>query len=119
MKIFFRPLLVFLLLAVSLSNLNGQSHTQKYSWSNLPKVATPVFKSDTFNITQFGAKPDGLTLNTESINNAIKTCSQKGGGVVLVPGGVWQTGPVVMQNNVNLHVSRSAILLFTNDFNQY
>ncbi|WP_241739210.1 glycoside hydrolase family 28 protein [Pontibacter beigongshangensis] len=102
-----------------MDNLYGQSETQKFSWSNLPKVAAPAFKSDTFNIAQFGAKPDGLTLNTENINNAIKACSNKGGGVVLVPGGVWVTGPVVMQNNVNLHISRNAMLLFTNDFDQY
>jgi polygalacturonase len=112
-------LLMLLFTLINLGDLYGQSYTQKYSWNNLPKVVAPVFKRDTFNIAQFGAKPDGLTLNTASINKAIITCSSKGGGVVLVPGGVWQTGPVVLQNNVNLHISRNAMLLFTNDFNQY
>jgi len=97
----------------------AQTTQRKYSWENLPTAVLPEFKKDTFNINQYGAKPDGQTLNTASINNAIKECSNKGGGVVLVPGGVWLTGPVVLQNNVNLHISRSAILLFTNDFSQY
>ena len=97
----------------------GQSIQKKFSWNNLPSAVSPDFKRDTFNITQYGAKADGQTLNTGSINTAIKDCSSKGGGVVLVPGGVWLTGPVVMQNNVNLHVSTNAILLFTSDFNQY
>ncbi|MEI6945941.1 glycoside hydrolase family 28 protein [Paraflavisolibacter sp. H34] len=99
--------------------LQAQPAPKKYSWDHLPQAVVPTFKKDTFNIVRYGAKPDGATLNTESINKAIKACSQKGGGVVYVPGGVWLTGPVVLQNNVNLHLGRSAILLFTADFNQY
>jgi len=112
---------LLLLSSVLLSGLNTEAQTipKKYSWDNLPSAVKPEFKRDTFNIARYGAKPDGQTLNTTSINGAIKDCSSKGGGVVLVPEGVWLTGPVVMQNKVNLHISRSAILLFTNDFSQY
>ncbi|MBN9297949.1 MAG: glycoside hydrolase family 28 protein [Filimonas sp.] len=85
----------------------------------LPVVQQPVFKKDTFNITKYGAVADGVTLNTKSINNAIAACSQKGGGVVLVPGGLWLTGPIEMKSNVNLHIKRDALLQFTNDFDQY
>jgi polygalacturonase len=90
-----------------------------YSWANLPRAAEPVFRKDTFNIVDHGAVADGLTLNTNSINRAITTCSSKGGGVVLVPGGIWLTGPIEMKSNINLHIERDAILLFTTDFNQY
>lgn len=93
--------------------------SNNFSWTNLPKVTEPVFKKDTFSIVQYGAVADGLTLNTVSINKAIVDCSQKGGGVVLIPGGLWLTGPVEMRSNVNLHVVRDAMLLFTADFNQY
>jgi polygalacturonase len=86
---------------------------------NLPKVKQPGFKTDTFNIVQYKAKGDGITLNTQSINNAIADCSTKGGGVVLIPGGVWLTGPVELKNDVNLHLDRDAVLLFTSDFTQY
>jgi polygalacturonase len=100
--------------------VNAQSTKAKeYSWTNLPKVQQPVFKKDTFDIRSFGAKSDGYTLNTTSINNAIAACSKKGGGVVLIPQGLWLTGPVELKSNVNLHVKRSAILQFTSDFNQY
>ncbi|MEO5912007.1 MAG: glycoside hydrolase family 28 protein [Pelobium sp.] len=85
----------------------------------MPIIKTPVFKKDTFNIEKFGAIADGLTLNTRSINDAINECSKKGGGVVLVPGGLWLTGPVEMKSNVNLHIKRDAILLFTPDKSQY
>ena len=83
------------------------------------KVLLPSFKKDTFNILKYGAKADGVTLNTNSINQAIDACSKKGGGVVLVPGGMWLTGPIVLKNNVNLHLQRSAVLQFTSDFTQY
>ena len=92
---------------------------QQYSWQNLPHVGKPYFKADTFNIIKFGAKADGLTLNTKSINKAIDACSAKGGGVVLVPQGLWLTGPVVLKSNVNLHISRAALLQFTDDKSQY
>jgi polygalacturonase len=95
------------------------AQTKPYSWSNLPKVARPVFKKDTFNVLKYGAKPDGITLNTKSINNAINACSAKGGGVVLIPTGLWITGPIVLKSNVNLHVSRAALLQFTDDKSQY
>ncbi len=85
----------------------------------LPPVKATSFKKDTFNIIKFGAKSDPFVLNTKSINAAIDACSQKGGGVVLVPGGFWITGPIVLKSNVNLHVNRDAIIQFTDDFSQY
>ncbi len=87
--------------------------------SMLPEIERPVFKKDTFNIKDYGAVGDGVTLNTESINRAIKECSQAGGGVVLVPQGFWLTGPVELQSNVNLSIKRDAILQFTTDFDEY
>lgn len=59
-----------LLIVISSATAKPQS-SRKYNWDNLPKAQTPVFKTDTVNILNFGAKPDGQTLNTEKINNAI------------------------------------------------
>lgn len=108
-----------LLLAGSVNYASAQTAAKPYSWTNLPKVARPVFKKDTFNILKYGAKPDGISLNTTSINKAIDACSAKGGGVVLIPQGLWLTGPIKLKSNVNLHVSRAALLQFTADKSQY
>ncbi|MDI3320909.1 glycoside hydrolase family 28 protein [Pinibacter soli] len=97
----------------------AQNSPGKYSWSNLPTAQLPSFKSDTLRITNFGAVADGITLNTRSINEAITACSKKGGGVVLIPGGLWLTGPIELKSNVNLHLVRDAVLLFSPDINQY
>ena len=85
----------------------------------LPVIQSPVFKKDTLNIKKYGAIADGNTLNTKAINDAIETLSKKGGGVVLVPSGLWLTGPIVIKNNINLHLTSGATLLFTPDKNKY
>ncbi len=101
--------------------VNAQSPGTKksYSFENLPKVVVPVFKKDTLNIIKYGAKNDGITLNTMSINKAIADCNKKGGGVVLIPEGLWLTGPIELKSNVNLHLAKNALLQFTKDFDQY
>ncbi|KQC01323.1 glycoside hydrolase family 28 protein [Pedobacter sp. Hv1] len=111
------PTIFTLLLLASPFLSNAQK--QPYSFSNLPVVAKTLFKADTLNIIKFGAKSDGVTLNTKSINDAIIACNKKGGGVVLVPKGLWLTGPIELKSNVNLHLQKNAILQFTKDFDQY
>lgn len=85
----------------------------------LPVVIAPKFKKDTVSIVKYGAVPDGYKLNTKSINGAIDALSKKGGGVVLVPAGLWLTGPIVLKNNINLYLATGSTLLFTKDQNEY
>lgn len=92
---------------------------QDYSWQHLPVIHRPVFKKDTFSIVRYGAVADGVTINTKAIDAAIEDCSRKGGGVVLVPPGLWATGPIVLRSGVNLHVDRAAILQFSSDKDLY
>lgn len=111
-------LFVFALLT-NIITLHAQTARKPYSFTNLPKIAKTAFRADTLNILKFGAVSDGLTLNTKSINDAIIACNKKGGGVVLVPNGLWLSGPIELKSNVNLHLQENAILQFTKDFNQY
>ena len=82
-------------------------------------VQIPLFKKDTFNILQFGAVADGKTDNTVAIQKAILTCTANKGGVVLVPPGFWLTGPFVIKSNVELHIQKNALLLFTADHQKF
>ena len=115
-KVFLKGLLLLLFCLVE---INIQAQTKPYSWGNLPVITEPVFKKDTINIIQYGAKPDGTSLNTKAINDAISACSAKGGGVVLIPNGFWLTGPIKLKSNVNLHLKKNALLLFSKNFNDY
>jgi DNA sulfur modification protein DndE len=85
----------------------------------LPKIYTPHFKKDTFNIVNYGAVADGLTLNSAAINKTIEECAKNGGGTVLVPGGSFVTGPIIMKSNINLHLDKGALIIYTTDFDQY
>ncbi len=91
---------------------------EKYAFE-LPKVYQPHFKRDTFNIMNYGAIADGLTLNSVAINKAIDDCASHGGGTVLIPAGSYVTGPIIMKSNINLHLDRGALVIFSSDFNQY
>ncbi len=94
-----------------------------YLYENLPfqmqKVEVPVFKNSTVSLSDFGAKGDGITLNTEAFSKAIDELSIKGGGKLVVPAGVWFTGPIVLKSNINLHLDKGALILFSPDFNLY
>lgn len=98
--------------------LRPSAFKQKFAFE-LPKVYAPHFKKDTVNVMDFGAVADGYTLNTVAINKAIESCEKNGGGVVLIPRGSFVTGPVIMKSNINLHLDRGALVIFSSDFNQY
>ena len=109
--------------------VNSQSHPlkqflaasafpEKYAYE-LPRIYEPHFKKDTVNILSFGAVADGYTLNSKAINAAIEACAAKGGGTVLIPRGSFVTGPIILKSNINLHLQRGALVIFSSDFNQY
>jgi polygalacturonase len=85
----------------------------------MPGYVEPEFPDRTFPITDFGASEGGTVLNTRAIADAIAACVQAGGGRVLVPAGIWLTGPVHLQSRVNLHVAEGAELRFSQTFADY
>ena len=85
----------------------------------MPEVQIPKFKTDTLNIIDFGAVPNTEELCTKAINEAIAKSSASGGGVVVIPSGLWTTGPIKMKSNVNLHTKNGAYISFTSDLSQY
>ncbi|MES2004914.1 MAG: glycosyl hydrolase family 28 protein [Bacteroidota bacterium] len=98
--------------------LKPSAHPEKLAYE-LPKIYQPHFKKDTFNIVNYGAVNDGITLNTDAINKAITACVKNGGGTVLIPRGLWSTGPIVLQSKVELHAVRGALVSFTDDKSKY
>lgn len=85
----------------------------------MPKVQKPVFKKNVVSIVDCGGQGDGITLNTKAFERAMNLLSAKGGGTLLVPFGVWYTGPIVFQSNINLHLDKGALILFTTDIKAY
>ncbi|MCB0610887.1 MAG: hypothetical protein KDD12_24405, partial [Lewinella sp.] len=60
---------------------------------DMPRVKEPRFPDFRVNITEFGAVGDGMVKNTQAIAAAIAAVAEKGGGTVVIPRGIWLTGP--------------------------
>ncbi len=86
---------------------------------DMPKVIEPIFPDNSVNITDFGAMGDGQTMNTQAIADAIEAVSEKGGGVVNIPRGVWLTGPIVLKSNINIHTEAGALVVFSKNKDLY
>lgn len=78
-------------------------------------IKVMIYPDKDFTITDYGAKEGGETLNTDAIAAAMDACNRAGGGRVVIPAGIWLTGPIHFKSNVNLHLEEGAILSFTDD----
>ena len=85
----------------------------------LARIVAPTFPDKNFNITDYGAKGDSVTDCTEAFAKAIVACNEAGGGKVIVPEGKFSTGPIHLKSNVNLHISKGAVVLFSRDTKKY
>lgn len=115
-----------LILIFSFSLLYAQQHIneeiKKYYKDlpfDMPLLKVPTFPDKDFLITNYGAKGDGITLNTEAFRKAIEECEKSGGGRVVVPKGIWLTGPIELRNNVNLYLDKGALIQFSKNFDLY
>lgn len=85
----------------------------------MPLLKAPTFPDKDYLITDYGAKGDGISLNTEAFRNAIEACEKNGGGRVVVPKGIWLTGPIELKSNVNLYLEKGALIQFSKNFDLY
>jgi polygalacturonase len=79
----------------------------------LARIQAPVFPARDFPITRYGAVEGGADICTAAIAKAVAACAAAGGGRVVVPPGVYLTGPVHLRSGVNLHVAQGATLKFS------
>jgi len=70
-------------------------------------------------ITDYGAVPDGKTVNTKSIQSAIERCAKQHGGVVVIPAGTFVTGSIFLSQGVNLTIEKGGVLKGSQDTNDY
>lgn len=87
--------------------------------ASLPSVTEPMIPEYQVSIENFGGVADGTTLNTESFRKAIAHLSEKGGGTLVVPAGVWLTGPIELKSHIRLQVDEGALVLFSPNREDY
>lgn len=123
-KSFFGLQAVLLPAFLILLNLSVPAQSRKARLPKIPAVrdftTAPVFKTAYYNITSFGATPDGKTDCKPALDKAISLCSVSGGGEVVIPKGeFFVAGPVVLKSHVNLHFDDGAALVFSADAKDY
>ncbi len=64
-----------------------------------------------YNVIDFGAKADGKTNNTASINSAIETAARNGGGTVYFPAGEYLSFTIHLKSNITLYLDQGAVLI--------
>jgi hypothetical protein len=70
-----------------------------------------------FTVSDFGAKNDGITINTSTIQKAIDFVHEQGGGRLIFETGSYVTGSIYLKSNVTLHLEQGATILgSTNPF---
>ena len=110
-----RILLSLALLCASVAVVTARNYTDLYR--NLPialsEPVAPVIPDRTVSLLDFGGSGDGITLNTEAFRKAISSLAKQGGGHLLVPAGIYLTGPISLKDNIDLHLERNALVLFT------
>ncbi|SDX23117.1 Glycosyl hydrolases family 28 [Paenibacillus sp. PDC88] len=82
-------------------------------------VELPDIPQREFQIVDFGAIGNGLYDNTDHINSALTACAQAGGGRVIIPAGIWLTGPILLQSRTELHLERGALVRFSREYTDY
>lgn len=120
MKKLLSSTLLALLLSVSFSVKAGDyDHYYHDMPVEVKKVTTFSIPEHKVSILDFGGKGDAVTLNTDAFAAAIAALEAKGGGHLIVPQGVWLTGPIELKSNIDLHLERNAVIFFSPDKSLY
>jgi len=113
------------IVAALIALLPFAAEAQDYSkyYQNLPievaQVSRPAIPATELLLTAVGGVNDGVTLNTEAFAKGISKLSKQGGGRLVVPEGVWLTGPIMLKDNIELHLQKNAIVVFSPDKSLY
>ncbi len=85
----------------------------------MSRIPAPSIPARSVCLVDFGGVGDGVTLNTDAFAKAIESLSAKGGGRLVVPAGIWRTGPIGLRSNIELHLDNDAIVVFDPDRDLY
>ncbi len=124
MRSFLTGMLVVILLGGMGTTVQGQrvrlTKEQIEAPFKMPAISIPDFsKTKKISIVDFGAEKDNQPKTSSAIAQAINKAHQMGGATVIIPPGEWLTGKVHLKTNVNLHLEKGAVLLFSENPDDY
>ena len=69
-----------------------------------------------FNVLDFGAKADGITLDSPAIQKAVDEANAQGGGIVYFPKGIYVLATVFLKDNVHIKFEKGTFILGSLNF---
>ncbi|WP_440903386.1 glycoside hydrolase family 28 protein [Catenovulum sp. SX2] len=106
-------------LTESTNNVANQQDAWQQAQQIIDNIQTPKIPPVAVSLAKFNPQADGTGDNTQVFANAIEYLHQKGGGKLIVPAGVYQTGPIHLQSNIELHIEKDAVISFFTDAEKY
>lgn len=88
--------------------IQSEDKNGKLSSNSITVAFTTRAEEKVLDITTFGAKGDGLTVNTKAIQHTIDACPR--GGVVRIPAGVFVSGALFLKSYMTLLIDKGGIL---------
>ena len=97
---------------------------KKYDWTYAEKkwaeatriedtITGAKVSGDIYNVLDHNIVPDNGTLNTDQINKLISSASNRGGGILKFPPGIYLTGGIILKDNIEINVEEGAVLKFS------
>ena len=83
----------------------------------MPQPTLPSIPSNQISLLDCGGQGDGISMNTEAFAKAISKLEKMGGGHLNVPAGIYLTGLISLKDNIDLHLEKNAIIVFSEDKN--
>ena len=94
---------------VLLASITGVPRKYSALLNNARGSATGVV--GVYDVKAFGARGDGKTLDTPSVNKAIETAALAGGGTVHFPAGTYLCFSIQLKSNIALYLDQGATIL--------
>ncbi len=85
----------------------------------MEEISLPRIPSRSLCLNELGGRGDGIFDNTEAFAAGIGALGAKGGGHLIVPEGIWCTGPIHLESGIDLHLEENAVIVFKPDLNLY
>ena len=105
--------------AQSVSKIDQANILYKGIEFKMPRIQEPIIPAYTVSVTDFGAINGGQVLCTKAFDKAIEAVSKKGGGKIIVPRGIWLTGPITLKSNIEIHTETGSLIVFSTDKSLY
>ncbi|HZR67174.1 MAG TPA: glycosyl hydrolase family 28-related protein [Terriglobales bacterium] len=74
-------------------------------------ASKPASGGTMFEVTAFGAKADGKTIDAPAVNRAIEAAANNGGGTVVFPAGSYLCYSIHLKSNVHLYIGGGATIV--------